>query len=153
MVSSPPKSPLPGLQPHIVPVFRGKITEPPICPHDACSSPSPLSATSPTFPTARSKRRQTRSAPGQLPRGLLVVFLAHMRLECFQGKEPSGRSQWTVVVSRTDLLGPFRHEQTHFRPLLPDMRSPVHIPFYQPSTRAPFCTRTCSPLSPSSPVS
>ena len=32
-------------------------------------------------------------AAGQPPRGLLVVFLAQMRLECFQGKEPSGRSQ------------------------------------------------------------
>jgi len=30
---------------------------------------------------------------------------------------------------------------------------PVHILFYQPSTRASFYTRTCSPLSPSSPVS
>ena len=38
-----------------------------------------------------------------------MVFLAQMRLECFQGKEPSGRSQWTVVA---DLLGPFCPQQT-----------------------------------------
>jgi len=50
-------------------------------------------------------------AAGQPPGGLLVVFLAQMCLECFQGKERSGRSQWTVVVSRTDLLGPFRLQQ------------------------------------------
>jgi len=51
---------------------------------------------------------------GQPPRGLLVVFLAQMRPECFQGREPSGRSQWTVVV-----LFVFS-KYLHFRPLLPE---------------------------------
>jgi len=118
MVSSPPRPPLPGL--HLVPVFRGKITEPPVCPHNACSSPSPLSTTSPTLPTARSKRRQTRSqlldnperpsggipgtnAPRVLPRQG-TVWPQSMR---------SGSTYLALFVFSKYL---------HFRPLLPDIR-------------------------------
>jgi len=110
MVSSPPKSPLPGLQPHIVPVFRGKITA--RLPAQRLLLPLALIRNFSHFADRQIQETPDEvPAAGQPPRSLLVVFLAQMRLECFQGKEPSGRSQWIVVVSRTDLFGPFRPQQ------------------------------------------
>jgi len=90
---SPLRPPLPGLQPH------------PPCPslpwqnHPATRLPAQRLLLS--LPLIHNfSDRQIRETPDEVPTA----------------------GQWTVVVSRTDLLGPFRHEQTHFRPLLPDIR-------------------------------
>jgi len=59
--------------------------------------------------------------------GLLVIYLAQFRLERFQGQEPSGRSQWTVLSSRNGPILPLS-PSAHSWPLLPDTR---HIPYQQ----------------------
>ena len=123
----------------LVPVFRGKITEPPICPHNACSSP--LSTTSPTLPTARSKRRQTRSQPLD---NLREAFWWCSWHKCASSASKA-RNRLAAVVVPT---WPFSSSANTYISTLCCLTYalPVHILFYQPSTRASFYTQTCSPL-------